>query len=89
RNPLAAEFGIYSEEALDDFIARHLPTFALTMLMEELDEGLVLMGRILGWEPIDLTYSPLLETRDGVDNKRWDGKPWKPAPRASDLHPDV
>lgn len=29
QNPLAAEFGIYSEQALDDFIERHLPTFAL------------------------------------------------------------
>lgn len=28
-NPLAAEFGIYTQEDLDDFIKRHLPTFAL------------------------------------------------------------
>lgn len=29
RNPLAAEFGIYTQEDLDDFIDRQLPTFAL------------------------------------------------------------
>lgn len=28
-NPLAAEFGIYSERDLDEFILNHLPTFAL------------------------------------------------------------
>lgn len=31
-NPLAAEFGIYSERDLDEFILNHLPGFALVRL---------------------------------------------------------
>lgn len=57
------------------------------MLTEELDEGLVLLGRIMDWDPIDLTYASLLEARDGAT--RWDDKPLKKAPRPKDLHTAV
>ncbi|CAM9649257.1 unnamed protein product, partial [Ectocarpus sp. 6 AP-2014] len=60
-NPLAAEFGIYNERDLDEFVLNHLPSFALTMLTDDVDEGLVLLGRVMGWDPIDITYTPLLE----------------------------
>ncbi|CAM9624227.1 unnamed protein product [Laminaria digitata] len=82
-NPLAAEFGIYDQHHLDEFILDYLPTFTLAMLTEEMDEGLVLLGRILGWDPIDLTYASLLETGDGMI--RWDDKPVKKAPKPKDL----
>ena len=57
------------------------------MLTEEMDEGLVLLGRILGWDPIDLTYASLLETGDGMI--RWDAKPVKRAPKPKDLDSHV
>eukprot|EP00752_Nemacystus_decipiens_P001803 g1742.t1 len=83
-NPLAAEFGIYNERQLDEFILNHLPGFALTMLTENVDEGLVLLGKVMGWDLIDLTYASLLEARDGAT--RWDDKPVTKAPRPKDLH---
>lgn len=54
-----------------------------TMLTEEVDEGLVLLGRIMDWDPIDLTYASLLETHEGAT--RWDGKPIIKAPIPKDL----
>lgn len=57
------------------------------MLTEAMDEGLVLLGRILGWDPIDLTYASLLETGDGMI--RWDDKPVKKAPKPKDLDSHV
>lgn len=58
------------------------------MLTEEVDEGLVLLGRILGWDPIDLTYASLLETGEG-GSLRWDNKPVQKAPKKEDLDEDV
>lgn len=58
-----------------------------TMLTEEVDEGLVLLGRIMGWDMIDLTYTSLLENRAGA--VRWDGKPLKGAPKVRDLDDEV
>lgn len=58
------------------------------MLTDEMDEGLVLLGRILGWDPIDLTYASLLETGEG-GSLRWDKKPVKKAPKKEDLDKDV
>lgn len=57
------------------------------MLTEEVDEGLVLLGRIMGWDMIDLTYTSLLENRAGA--VRWDGKPLKGAPKVGDLDEKV
>ena len=31
-NPLAAEFGIYTKQDLDDFVLNHLPSFTLVRL---------------------------------------------------------
>lgn len=57
------------------------------MLTEEVDEGLVLLGRIMDWDPIDLTYASLLEAHDGAT--RWDDKPVIKAPRPEDLPSSV
>lgn len=57
------------------------------MLTEEVDEGLVLLGRIMGWDPIDLTYASLLDAADGL--VRWDDKPVMKAPKPKDLDPAV
>lgn len=57
------------------------------MLTEEVDEGLVLLGKVMNWDPIDLTYASLLEARDGAT--RWDDKPVTKAPRPKDLHSAV
>lgn len=65
----------------------HDQTLHQMMLTEEVDEGLVLLGKILGWDPIDLTYTSLLETREGA--LRWDDKPLKKAPKPSELDRDV
>ncbi|CAM9372174.1 unnamed protein product [Ascophyllum nodosum] len=87
-NPLAAEFGIYTKQDLDDFVLNHLPSFTLTMLTEDVDESLVLLGKILGWDPIDLTYASLLKT--GANGSvRWDGKAVQKAPKPEDLDEDT
>lgn len=57
------------------------------MLTEEIDEGLVLLGKILGWDLIDLTYASLLENRDGF--VRWDDKKVLKAPKPEDLDKNV
>lgn len=57
------------------------------MLTEEVDEGLVLLGKVMDWDPIDLTYASLLEARDGAT--RWDDKLVTKAPRPKDLHSAV
>lgn len=58
------------------------------MLTEEVDEGLVLLGKVLGWDPIDLTYASLLETRDD-GFIRWDNKRVKKAPKTESLSAKV
>ena len=58
------------------------------MLTEDVDESLVLLGKILGWDPIDLTYASLLKT--GANGSvRWDGKAVQKAPKPEDLDEDV
>lgn len=58
-----------------------------TMLTEAVDEGLVLLGRILGWDMIDLTYASMLRTREGV--RRWDDKPLTRVPKVEELDEEV
>lgn len=57
------------------------------MLTDNIDEGLVLLGKLMDWDPIDLTYASLLEARNG--GTRWDDKPVTKAPRPKDLHSAV
>ena len=57
------------------------------LLTERFDEGLALLQKMLGWEPIDMTYCKMLQTKKG--EKRWDGKPLQNVPKASELPPEV
>lgn len=57
------------------------------MFTENVDEGLVLLGKILGCDHIDLTYASLLETGDGF--MRWDDKPVIKAPKPKELSEEV
>ncbi|CAM9665132.1 unnamed protein product [Ascophyllum nodosum] len=86
-NPLAAEFGIENMEQMSDFIRTQLPMFKMVLLTERFDEGLALLQKMLGWEPIDMTYCKMLQTKKG--EKRWDGKPLQNVPKASELPPEV
>lgn len=58
-----------------------------TVRTDELDEGLVLLSRIVSWDPIDLTYASMLTNHEGA--VRWDKKPLKRAPDPADLDVDV
>ncbi|CAN0110303.1 unnamed protein product [Discosporangium mesarthrocarpum] len=82
-NPLAAEFGIENMAQMNYFIRHELPLFKMVILTERFDEGLALLQRMLGWDPIDITYCKMLQTKKG--ERRWDGKPLENVPKASDL----
>ncbi|CAM9464061.1 unnamed protein product [Phaeothamnion confervicola] len=87
RNPLCAEFGIYGPRQLDRFIKNDLPKFTLMMLTEKFDEGVVLLAHMFGWDLIDVTYSSMLENKEGA--VRWDGKPLRKAPKFEELSSEV
>ena len=57
------------------------------LLTERFDEGLALLQRMLQWDPIDMTYCKMLQTKKG--ETRWDGKPLENVPKISDLAPEV
>lgn len=57
------------------------------LLTERFDEGLALLQRMLQWDPIDMTYCKMLQTKKG--EMRWDGKPLENVPKISDLAPEV
>lgn len=57
------------------------------LLTERFDEGLALLQRMLQWDPIDMTYCKMLQTKKG--ERRWDGKPLQNVPKISDLAPEV
>ncbi|CAB1103767.1 ST [Ectocarpus sp. CCAP 1310/34] len=78
-NPMCLEFGVHDEDQLDIFIEKHLPSFALVILTEEFDAGLMTLRRLMGWDMIDMTYSVMMETKKGV--VRWDNKPLVDVPR--------
>ncbi|CAM9450759.1 unnamed protein product [Discosporangium mesarthrocarpum] len=82
RNPLASEFGLRSKQEVNEFIEKYLPGM-FVILTDRFDEGLVLLKRMLGWELIDMTYSVVMETDEGV--KRYDGKTLKRVPKFDDL----
>eukprot|EP00899_Mesostigma_viride_P009355 jgi/Mesvir1/18420/Mv14290-RA.1 len=83
-NPLAAEFGLYSEEDVRRFVAEFvfageglpLPSpwffFAVT---EHFDESLVLLRWRLNWDLWDLAHVPLHDTHTPQGSVRYDGKP--------------
>eukprot|EP00903_Cladosiphon_okamuranus_P011852 g11134.t2 len=82
-NPLAAEFGVRTAEGVQSLIHDTLPDFKLVVLTERLDEGLLVMRRMLHWHMIDLTYCDLNETKAG--DRRWDGKPFVDRPHFDSL----
>lgn len=51
--------------------------------MNQLDEGLMLLRRLMGWDMIDMTYSRMMETTGGTH--RWDGKELKTVPHFDEL----
>lgn len=57
------------------------------LLTERFDEGLALLQKMLDWDPIDMTYCRMLQTKKG--ESRWDGKPLENVPRISELSPEV
>ncbi|CAM9934952.1 unnamed protein product, partial [Ectocarpus sp. 13 AM-2016] len=82
-NPLSAEFGVRTAEQLDSLISDTLPDFKLILLTERLEEGLLVLARMLHWHMIDLTYCDLNETKAG--SRRWDGKPFVSRPHFDSL----
>lgn len=66
-NPLAGEFGLFSEGDVDTFLEKHFGNFKLILLSERFDECLVLLRRILNWDLIDITYMKILDSsKDGL-----------------------
>lgn len=57
------------------------------MLTERFDEGLALLQKMLNWDPIDITYCKMLQTKKG--ETRWDGKPLENVPKIHELSPEV
>ncbi|CAN0161576.1 unnamed protein product [Ectocarpus fasciculatus] len=86
-NPLAAEFGIEDMAQMNHFIKKQMPQFKMVLLTERFDEGLALLQRMLQWDPIDMTYCKMLQTKKG--EMRWDGKPLENVPKISDLAPEI
>ncbi|CAN0386062.1 unnamed protein product, partial [Discosporangium mesarthrocarpum] len=86
-NPLSAEFGIGSMDELGTFIRDHLPRFKMVLLTEYFDESLALFMRMFNWDPIDMTYCRVVETKAGV--QRYDGKDLVDVPRVSQLPLEV
>ncbi|CAN0564455.1 unnamed protein product, partial [Ectocarpus sp. 12 AP-2014] len=78
-NPLAAEFGIEDMAQMNYFIKQQMPKFKMVLLTERFDEGLALLQRMLQWDPIDMTYCKMLQTKKG--EMRWDGKPLENVPK--------
>ncbi|CAM9555852.1 unnamed protein product, partial [Laminaria digitata] len=86
-NPLAAEFGINDMVQMNDFVRNQMPKFKMVLLTERFDEGLALLQRMLNWDPIDMTYCKMLQTKKG--ETRWDGKPLENVPKIADLPPEA
>lgn len=57
------------------------------LLTEKLDEGLMVLRRLLGWDLIDVTYTKMMETKQGT--KRYDGQVLAAVPNFEDLPPAV
>ena len=57
------------------------------LLTERFDEGLAMLQRMLKWDPIDMTYCKMLQTKKG--ETRWDGKPLENVPKIADLPPEA
>lgn len=57
------------------------------MLTENLDEGLMVLRRMLRWDLIDVTYVSLYKTKAG--SRRYDGKTLADVPHFDDLRPQV
>lgn len=53
------------------------------LLTEKMDEGLMLLRRLLSWDLIDVTYTTMLKTEQGI--RRWDGKALGDVPHFEDL----
>ena len=60
----------------------------LWLPMERFDDGMLLLGRTLGWSLLDVTYTVLFDSRQDHAS-RWDGKLIKPTPKASSLSRDL
>ncbi|CAM9664893.1 unnamed protein product [Scytosiphon promiscuus] len=56
RNLGCKEFGLDTEEDLQDFIEHDVPQFKLILLTERFEEGLMVLRRLLGWHLIDMTF---------------------------------
>eukprot|EP00045_Choanoeca_perplexa_P014006 m.162483 g.162483 ORF g.162483 m.162483 type:complete len:1196 (+) comp16533_c0_seq1:148-3735(+) len=80
-NQVAGGFGLYTEQATQQFVARWLPTFDIMLLSERFEEGLVLLRRLFNWDPLDITYVRLLDSHSTAGSRRWDGRRLDPTPR--------
>lgn len=59
------------------------PSPPQVILLDQFDEGLMLLRRLMGWDMIDMTYSRMMETTGGT--RRWDGKELKSVPHFDEL----
>ena len=87
KNPMAAEFGIYSTEALSSFLETGLPSFSLIMLTDRFEESLVVMRHLFNLNLLDLTFLTLNEGLEG--RHRYDKKLLKSTPHPQDLDPTL
>ena len=60
------------------------PDAAQIVLTEQMDKGLMMLQRDLGWHMIDMTYMEMLETKAG-EVRDSDHKKLSDRPRFSDL----
>ena len=71
RNTLAMEFGVYGPQQIERFLAdKVLDRFEMILQSERLDEGLVAMRRMFGWDMIDITYLTLRGSDQKVRKSR-------------------
>lgn len=59
------------------------PTHSKVMLTEEVDEGLMVLRRLLKWDMVDMTYLSMYKTTKG--STRYDGKELVDTPHFDDL----
>lgn len=87
KNPMAAEFGIYSTEELATFLDTGLPSFSLIMLTDRFEESLVVMRHLFNLNLQDLTFLTLNEGLEG--HHRYDKKLLKSTPHPDELDPKL
>eukprot|EP00042_Codosiga_hollandica_P032699 m.211933 g.211933 ORF g.211933 m.211933 type:complete len:264 (-) comp53985_c0_seq1:24-815(-) len=85
-NLLCAEFGLVTEADVRMFLARDFDQFALVLIADRIDEGLVIMRRKFNWSLLDITYMRLL---DSNNSKGYDGQVLRRTPKRHELSPSL